>query len=210
VVSRDDEHRNASIGYSAEWLERLIRECGDDPRPIEDVTRVHHEVDLAGERRLKRRGVVGEEIVTTPAPVDARSDGEIEAEMGIGQKEDSDVVADQSSGLSLLARRRAAVALTRLLVARRSAGTARPRAFGAIRQLLELLGGELLPLVGDRAKAPYLRTRVEAKPAVLEGPAKLGGELRLGIDRVNVPRNAVLVGERAMGRVFTRRCLGGA
>lgn len=35
--------------------------------------------------------------MTAPTPVDARPDGEIEAEVGVGEEEDSDVVADQSS-----------------------------------------------------------------------------------------------------------------
>jgi hypothetical protein len=100
VVSRDDEHRNASIGYSGERLERLVCKRRDDPRPIEDVTRVHHDVDLARERRLQRGGVVREKVVTTPPTLDTRPDGEIEAEVGIGQKEDSDFVADQSGTLS--------------------------------------------------------------------------------------------------------------
>jgi hypothetical protein len=83
VVSRDDEHRNTSIGYSAEGLERLVRERRDDPGPIEHVTRVHHDIDLARERRLQRGGVVRQEVVTTPASLDARPDGEIEAEVGV-------------------------------------------------------------------------------------------------------------------------------
>jgi hypothetical protein len=99
VVSGDDEHRDASIRYSAEWLEPLIRERRDDPRPIEDVTRVHDNVHLAGERRLQGRGVVRQEVVTAPPPIDARPDGEIEAEVGIGEEKYSDVVAGQSSGL---------------------------------------------------------------------------------------------------------------
>jgi hypothetical protein len=65
---------------------------------------VHDEVDLTGERRPQRGSVVREEVVTSPAPVDARPDGEIEAEVRVGEEEDSDVVADQSSGLCTMAR----------------------------------------------------------------------------------------------------------
>jgi hypothetical protein len=92
VVTRDDEHRDASIGHPGERVERLIRERRDDSRPIEDVTCVHHEIDLARERRLERGGVVCEEIVTTPPSVDTWPDGQIEAEVGIGEEEDPDFV----------------------------------------------------------------------------------------------------------------------
>jgi hypothetical protein len=97
VVSWHDEHRNASICYSAEGLERLERERRDDPGPVEDVASVHYDVHLARERRLQRGGVVREEVVAAAPSVDTRSNREIEAEVGIGQEEDSDVVADQSS-----------------------------------------------------------------------------------------------------------------
>ena len=101
MVSRDDEHRNAPIRYSAERLECLIRERRDDPRAIEDVTRVDYDVDLAHERRLKRGGIIREEIVTAPPPVDTRPDRQIEAEVGIGKEKNTDVVARQSGGLAL-------------------------------------------------------------------------------------------------------------
>jgi hypothetical protein len=111
VVSRDDEDGNASVGDSAEWLERLVRECRDDLRAIEDVTRVHHDVHLACERRLERSGVVREEVVTTPAPVDTWPDGKVEAEVRIGEEEDSDFVEDQSSDLWLMITQRLKPAL---------------------------------------------------------------------------------------------------
>ena len=97
MVSRDDEHGNASISHSAKRLESLIRERRDDLGPVEDVARVHDDVHLARERRLQRRGVIREEVVTTPPSVDARAHGEIEAEVGIGQQEDSDVGTQSSA-----------------------------------------------------------------------------------------------------------------
>jgi hypothetical protein len=111
VVSWDDENRNASIRYPAEWLERLVRECRDDLRPIEDVTRMHHDVDLARERRLERGGVVGQEVVTAPPSVDTRPNGQIEAEVRIGEEEDLDFVEDQSSDLWLMIAQRLKPAL---------------------------------------------------------------------------------------------------
>jgi hypothetical protein len=111
VVSWDDENRNASIRYPAEWLERLVRECRDDLRPIEDVTRVHHDVDLARERRLERGGVVGQEVVTTPPSLDPWPNGEVEAEVRVGEQENSDFVEDQSSDLSLMIAQRLKPAL---------------------------------------------------------------------------------------------------
>jgi hypothetical protein len=111
VVSRDDEDRNASVGHPAEGLERLIRECRDDPRSIEDVTGVHDDVDLARERRLERGGVVGEEVVTTPASLDPWPNWEVEAEVRVGEQENSDFVEDQSSDLWLMIAQRLKPAL---------------------------------------------------------------------------------------------------
>jgi hypothetical protein len=101
VVSRDDEDGKAAIGHSAERVERLVRECRDDPRAIEDITGVHHDVDLAGERRPERGGVVRQEVVTTPPPVDTGPNRQVEAEVRIGEQQNSNVVANQSSGLLL-------------------------------------------------------------------------------------------------------------
>jgi hypothetical protein len=62
---------------------------------------MHDDVDLARERRLERGGVVREEVVTTPPSVDTWPNGEIEAEVRIGEKEDF-YFANQSSSLMLM------------------------------------------------------------------------------------------------------------
>ena len=111
MVSRDDEDGNASVGDSTEWLERLVRECRVDLRPIEDVTRMHDDVDLTRERRLERGGVVGEEVVTTPPSLDPWPNGEVEAEVRVGEQENSDFVEDQSSDLGLMITQRLKPAL---------------------------------------------------------------------------------------------------
>ena len=97
MVPRDDEHGNASVSHSAKRLESLVRERRDDLRSIEVVARVHDDVHLARERRLQRDGVIRQEVVATPPSVDARPDGEIEAEVGIGQQEDPDVASQSSA-----------------------------------------------------------------------------------------------------------------
>ena len=102
MVTRNDEHRDASISHPRQRVESLVRERRDDPGPIEDVTRVHHEIDLARERRLERGGVVREKVLTTPPSVDTWPDGQIEAEVGIGEEEDPDFVEYHLDGTKVL------------------------------------------------------------------------------------------------------------
>jgi hypothetical protein len=76
VIARNDEHRHAEIGDTAEWLIRLICERGQHGRPIEHVARVYNEIDFAGERGRKRDGVVGEKIIAATSPSDAGALGQ--------------------------------------------------------------------------------------------------------------------------------------
>ena len=92
MIARNDEHRHAEIGDAAQRLIRLIRERRQHGRPIEHVAGVHDEIDFAGERWRERGGVVGEKIIAATPPADARAHGQIEAEMRVGEEEDSDVV----------------------------------------------------------------------------------------------------------------------
>ena len=58
---------------------------------------MHDNVDFACECGRQRRGVVGEEVVSTSPPLDARARRQVEAEVGVGEKENADAVAHQVS-----------------------------------------------------------------------------------------------------------------
>jgi hypothetical protein len=45
---------------------------------------VHDEIDLPGKRWLEGRGVVGQEVMPAPAPLDPWPNGKIEAKVRIG------------------------------------------------------------------------------------------------------------------------------
>jgi len=51
---------------------------------------VHDSVDRQIARRLERLLVVGQEVVTTPAPLDPRPRRQIEPQVGIGEEQDAD------------------------------------------------------------------------------------------------------------------------
>jgi hypothetical protein len=91
VIAGNDEDRNAAVGDATEWLESLVSSGGNDVRTIEYVAAVHDEVDLVGERRSKRGGVVREEIMTPAPALDSWTRREVEAEVGVSEEEDADV-----------------------------------------------------------------------------------------------------------------------
>ena len=92
VVPRHDEHRNSAVRHARERLERLPRDARRDPRAIEHVPAMDDNVDVARERRGQRRGVVREEVVSAPPPLDARPCREVETEVGVGEEEYPDTV----------------------------------------------------------------------------------------------------------------------
>ena len=104
MISGDDEHGDAAFGHAPERLERLIRERGHHGRTVEHVAAVHDDVDLSVERRLKRRGVVGEKVVAAAAPLHARTHREVEPEMGVGDEQDAEVRHDAILHLSAFLR----------------------------------------------------------------------------------------------------------
>jgi hypothetical protein len=85
VIARHDEHRDALVGDSRERLERLPRDARRHTRTIEDVPAMHDEIDLPRERRLQRRPVVRQKVVATTASLDARTRGQVEAQVRVGE-----------------------------------------------------------------------------------------------------------------------------
>ena len=101
VVAGDDEDRYASVRDTRQRLEGLIGQARHRPRSVEDVTAVHDEIDLAGKRRRERRGVVGQEVIPAPAPFDPLPDGEVEAQVRIGQEENANDVGHRTQRASI-------------------------------------------------------------------------------------------------------------
>src|SRR5262245_11084509 len=91
VVPGYDEYRHATIGNSAQRLVRLIGDRRENLRRIEHISRVHDEIDLAGERWRERSVIVRDEVVAATSPGDARLRREVEAEVGVSQQEYPDV-----------------------------------------------------------------------------------------------------------------------
>ena len=83
VIAGNDEDRHAEVRDTTKRVERLIGDGRHDRWPIEDIARVHHDVDFARKRRRERRGVVGEEIVAAAPSSDAWADGQIEPEVRV-------------------------------------------------------------------------------------------------------------------------------
>jgi len=61
-------------------------------RAVEDVSAVDDEIDVAREGRCKRRRIVREEVESASAPPHARSNRQVDPEMGVGKKKESDRV----------------------------------------------------------------------------------------------------------------------
>jgi hypothetical protein len=90
VVTRDDEDGNAAVGDLSQGLERLIAHGRDRSWAIEDITGVHHEVDIPSQRRIEGGEIVREEVVSSPPALDAGPNEEVVPEMGIGDEENPD------------------------------------------------------------------------------------------------------------------------
>jgi hypothetical protein len=61
-------------------------------RSVEDIAAMDDEIHAAGQSGCESRRIVGEEVEATTSAPNARSDREIQAEVGVGQKQDSDGV----------------------------------------------------------------------------------------------------------------------
>ncbi len=92
VVPRNDVHRHSSVRDCLQGTERPLDEIGRHPAPIEEVAPVDDEVHVAAPRGLEGALVVGEEIRSSSAPVDAGPTRPVEAEVGIREKENPDQI----------------------------------------------------------------------------------------------------------------------
>jgi hypothetical protein len=91
VIAWHDEHGNAVVGNATKRLERSMGDRRRHGRTVEDISRVHHEIDVARERGLERGKIIREEIVAAPPAFDARPKRKIEPEMRVGEEKNSDV-----------------------------------------------------------------------------------------------------------------------
>ena len=90
VIARNDKHGHAAIGDSRQWLERLPDDVGGRSRSVEYIPAVDHDVHLACQRRMERRGIVCQEVVASPPADDARIDREVEAQVRVRDEQDPD------------------------------------------------------------------------------------------------------------------------
>lgn len=89
VISRQQEHGDARVRDGAQRPQRSLDEIGGDAAPVEKVAPVDDEVHLTAERCFESQLVVSKEVRTTAAPAHPRPPRLVEAEMGIGEKEDA-------------------------------------------------------------------------------------------------------------------------
>ena len=92
MVAGDDEDRNAEIGDSPQRLVGLVRNARVRRGSIENVAAMDDEIDVARQRRGESGRVVREKIESASPASDPWPDRQIEAEVGIGEKQDSDGV----------------------------------------------------------------------------------------------------------------------
>jgi len=89
VVAWHQEHGHAEVGHPSQGLEGRLHQAGRHPAAVEEVTAVDHHVDLAGHGRRKGRLVVGHEVVAPPPTLNPGPSGQVEADVGVGNKEDA-------------------------------------------------------------------------------------------------------------------------
>ena len=99
VISGNDEYRHPPLGDATQRLERLVCQRWHDRRPVEHVSAMNHDVDLAVEGRLERGRVGGEKVMAAAPPLDARPHGKVEPEVGVGHEQDMDVRHDRDPTL---------------------------------------------------------------------------------------------------------------
>jgi hypothetical protein len=90
VVPRHQEDRDSRIGYRDQRLEGHVHQSRRDPAAIEQITPMHNQVNVAGERRRERKAVVGEEVVASPPSRYARAEGQIKPQVRVCNEENAD------------------------------------------------------------------------------------------------------------------------
>ncbi len=90
VVPGNDENWQSVVRQRFEGREGPLHELGRNPAPVEDIAAVHDHVHLATPGRFEGSLEIREEIVAPPASAHPRTKRQVEAQMGVGQKEDLD------------------------------------------------------------------------------------------------------------------------
>ena len=86
MVARDDEYRNPSFRHALQGSERALHESLWHAAPEQQITAVDHSVDGALERRPEGALEALEEVGPAAAALHARSLGQVEAEVGVGEQ----------------------------------------------------------------------------------------------------------------------------
>jgi hypothetical protein len=92
VVSGHEENRHSRLGYLQDRLECLEDQGRVYSGVVEEVPAVNHQVHLTGFGSFEGPAVIGKEVGAPPPPLHARSGGEVEAEVGVGQEKEADSV----------------------------------------------------------------------------------------------------------------------
>ena len=90
VVARHQEDGNTHLGDPAQRSQALLGDTRWDPAAVEEVPRMHDQVDVASQGGSECPLEASLEIRTPPAPRDARPARCIEPDMGIGEQQDPD------------------------------------------------------------------------------------------------------------------------
>jgi len=86
MVSGHHEDRHAGFGDLNKGAERLEHEGRRHSRPMKKVAAMDHQIHFPSLGRIQGEMVVGQEVMTPPAPHDSGAHGEVEAEVGIGNE----------------------------------------------------------------------------------------------------------------------------
>jgi hypothetical protein len=92
VIAGDDEDGYASVRDTRQRLERLIGKARYRARSVEHVPAMHDQIHFSRERGAEGRGVVGEEVMPAPPPLDPWPNGKVEAKVRIGEEKDANDV----------------------------------------------------------------------------------------------------------------------
>jgi len=95
VVARQHDHGHTTLGDVAQWREGALDERRRDPAPVEEVTAVDHEIDLAVASRRERPLVAGEEVRPPSPASDPWAYWLVEAQMGVREEENACARHDQ-------------------------------------------------------------------------------------------------------------------
>lgn len=90
VVPRHNEDRHPGLRHLRQEPEGIVGQGGGDPRPVEEVAAVDHQVHSSFPGRLHGRVIVRPQVVPPPPSPGPGSNRQIESQVGVGQEEDPD------------------------------------------------------------------------------------------------------------------------